>query len=88
MGGQGSSAEPPLGKDGPVDLLTLESTKPVDEHRKFEGWNDWDTLMNEPLHSDILYGEMVYKPIRKCSRFRKGEATISECTLFGKSSFG
>ena len=87
LDGPGSSPEPFLGKDSPVDLLTLESTKPVDEHRKFEGWGDWETLMNEPLHSTILYGERDSRVKGNCSRLKRIEATISEYTPFGKSSF-
>ena len=87
LDGTGPSHEHFLGKDSPVDLLTLESTKPVDEHRKFEGWGDWETLMNEPLHSAILSGEIDHTRKRVCSRSEKGYTTISEYTLSGKSSF-
>ena len=97
-----SGPEPFLGKDSPVDLLTLESTKPVDEHSKFQGWGDWETLMNEPLHSAILSGEIDRRRRRtvddddddddddevvECPRYKEGYATISEYTLSGKSSF-
>ena len=95
LDGTGPSHEHFLGKDSPVDLLTLESTKPVDEHRKFEGWGDWETLMNEPMHSAILSGKIDRRRGRTvdddkvvaCSRSKKGYATISEYTLSGKSSF-
>jgi hypothetical protein len=80
------SSKPFLGKDSPTDLLTLESTNPVDEHRKFQGWGDWETLMKELLHSAILSGE-VDSPKMRCSRCGEEEATISEYTLPGKSSF-
>src|ERR1700678_1971213 len=71
LDGPGSSPEPFLGKDSPVDLLTLESTKPVEEHTKFEGWADWESLMNEPLHSPILYGERDSRVKGNCSRLKR-----------------
>jgi hypothetical protein len=76
---------PLLGKDGSFDLLTLESTNSFDNHSKFRGWSDWETLANEPLHSTILSG-MDRRPKARCSRSR-GDAIISEYTLFGKLSF-
>jgi hypothetical protein len=87
LDGTGPSPEPFLGKDTPVDLLTLESAKPVDEYSKFEGWGDWETLMNEPLHSAILSREIDYRRKIGCSRYEKGYTTISEYTLSGKSPF-
>ena len=98
----GPSPKHLLGEDISVDILTLESTKPVDEHSKFQGWGDWETLMNEPLHSAILSGEIDRRRRRtvddddddddddevvECPRYKEGYATISEYTLSGKSSF-
>jgi len=76
--------EPFLGKDIPVDLLTLESTEPIDAYSKFQGWGDWEALVDEPLHSAILSGQVNHS-WGECSRTDKGEATISEYTLSGKS---
>jgi hypothetical protein len=73
-------------KDGPADLLTLESTKSVDEDSKFRGWSDWETLANEPLHTAILSG-IDRSAKARCLRSINGDAIISEYTLFGKSSF-
>ena len=97
LDGPGPRPERFLGKDSPVDPLTLESAKPVDEHSKFHRWDDWETLMNEPLHSTILYGEIDrgrgrtvfddYGEVVECPRSKKGYTTISEYTLSGKSSF-
>jgi hypothetical protein len=82
-----SGPEPFLGKRSPVDLLALESTRPVDEPSKFQGWGDWEALMKEPLHSAILSGEMHRRRKMRCSRSRNKAATISKYTLSGKSSF-
>ena len=81
------SSKPFLGKDSPVDLSTLESTRPIDEHHKFQGWGDWEALMKEPLHSAILSGEIDRRRKMICSRLEKGDGSISEYTLSGKSSF-
>jgi hypothetical protein len=83
----GPRPKPLLSKDVPVDLLTLESTKSIDEDSKFRGWSDWETLADEPLHSIILSGEIDHDRDVQCLRFRKGDAIISEYSLFGKSSF-
>ena len=79
--------ERPLIENHPVDLFWLESTKPIDEHSKFRGWSDWEALVKEPLHNFFLSGNIRYAPKRGCSRAKKGDATISEYTLSGKSSF-
>jgi hypothetical protein len=79
----GPRPEPLPGKDGPVDLLTLESTKTVDEDSKFREWGDWESRVKE-LHRRI---EMYINRKWKCSRFEKGGAIISKYALFGESSF-
>jgi hypothetical protein len=78
----GPFPEPLPDEDGPVGLLTLESTKSIDEDSKFRGWSDWGTLVNDPLHSIILSGEIERPWKFKCSRFRNGVATISKYTCF------
>jgi hypothetical protein len=70
-----------------VDLLTLESTRPADEHNKFQGWGDWETLMKDPLHSAILSQNKYRRTTVKCLRYRSDGATVDEHTLSGKSSF-
>jgi hypothetical protein len=72
-------------KDVPVDLLTLESTKPVDKHRQFRGWSRWKKLANEPLHRAILSGERYIPREMGCLRCDQGNIIISKYTLFGKS---
>jgi hypothetical protein len=84
----------PVSLDGPspspnglVDLLTLEAIRPVDNHSKFQGWGDWETLMNEPVHNAILFGMIDPSQKLACPRSRHGDAiTVSEYTLSGKSS--
>jgi hypothetical protein len=83
----GPSPNPFLHEDGPIDLLMVESTGPIDEHSKFRGWGDWETLMKEPMHSAILAKERAFWQDMYCTRLEKGDATISEYTLSGKSSF-
>jgi hypothetical protein len=87
LDGHISSPKPFLGKDSQAGFLTLESTRPVDEHRKFQGWGDWEALVKEPLHSAILSGKVDSRRKGRCSRSEKGYTTISEYTLSGKSSF-
>ena len=87
LDGHISSPKPFLGKDSQAGFLTLESTRPVDEHRKFQGWGDWEALVKEPLHSAILSGKIDYRQKSGCSRSEKGYTTISKYTLSGKSSF-
>jgi hypothetical protein len=87
LDGPSPSPESLLGKDSAGGLLTLESTNPADEHSKFRGWGDWETLRNEPLHSDILNGKIGDVWEQACSRFILEGATISEYTLSGKPSF-
>jgi hypothetical protein len=86
LGDPSPNPEPFLGKDLPVDLLTLESTEPIDAYSKFQAWGDWEALVDEPLHSAILSGWTNHSYIA-CSRAAKGAATISEYTLSGKSWF-
>jgi hypothetical protein len=78
------SPESFLGKDISMDLLALESTEPIDAYRKFQGWSDWEALVDEPLHSAILSGQVHHGWVG-CSRTGKGYATISEYTLSGES---
>jgi len=87
LDGLGPNPNPFLGEDSPIDLLTLESTRPIDGYRNFQGWGDWETLMKEPLHSAILSRQIVFGHALNCSRLKKGDATISEYALSGKSSF-
>ena len=86
LGDPSPNPEPFLGEDIPVDLLTLESMEPIDAYSKFQGWGDWEVLVDEPLHSAILSGQDDHD-WTECSRTEKGEATISEYILSGKSWF-
>jgi hypothetical protein len=71
-------------KDVPADLLTLESTKPVDKDGKFRGWSDWETLVNDPMHMNVLTAGLTFRD-KGCSRSQQVNIIISKYTLFGKS---
>jgi hypothetical protein len=81
------TSEPHLNEVSPVELLTLESTNPVDKYDKFQGWSDWETLTTQLEDRANLSKQVFVYGSGTCLRFKKGNAFISRYTLSGKWSF-